>query len=109
MTRFSLSSAAYLFGEQDKCKAILTQVASFFEQHPGYRLYVTGHSLGAALATLFTVEAVVSKDFDIPTPVTCINVASPKCGNATFKKAFEVSVGFLFSSNLLCNDVMYRS
>jgi predicted lipase len=92
MTRFSLSSAAYLFGQQDKCKVILTQVASLVQQYPGYHLYVTGHSLGGALATLFAVDAVLSKDFDIPTPVTCINVASPKCGDTSFKKAFQVSV-----------------
>ncbi len=56
---------------------------------PGYRLYVTGHSLGASLAQLFAMEAAASHEC-IPKPVTVINFASPKVGNIFFRNCFEV-------------------
>lgn len=77
-------------GKSGKCEIILEQIAILFEQYPGYHLYVTGHSLGGALATLFAFEAAASTDPRIPKPVTCISVASPKCGNLEFRNAFQV-------------------
>jgi hypothetical protein len=48
---------------------------------------VTGHSLGAALATLFVMEnAHKNKAFDI---TTCCTLASPRVGNAEFARAFD--------------------
>lgn len=75
-------------GKEAKHKQIFAHLATLYEKYPAdYKLYVTGHSLGASLATLFTAFAATSKG--IPTPVTCINVASPKCGNAAFQKSFH--------------------
>jgi hypothetical protein len=48
---------------------------------------VTGHSLGGALATLFSFSA--ATDDRIPKPVSCITFASPKSGNLDFSRAFE--------------------
>ena len=71
-----------------KCEIILDQVIKLLREHPGYRLYSTGHSLGAALSTVFAFEAACLSRRDIPKPVTCINFASPKVGNLHFRKAF---------------------
>jgi hypothetical protein len=83
----------YLFGSRttkdgsNKCTEIMSHVLHLLEQHPGYRLYVTGHSLGGALATLFAVEA--AADHRIPCTVTCISIASPKVGSMTFRRAVQ--------------------
>jgi len=69
---------------------LLTEVAKVFEEYPDYRLYTTGHSLGAALATLFAMEAGASKDPRIRKPVTCITFASPRVGNLSFARTFKV-------------------
>lgn len=71
----------------DKCKVIIEQVGRLFEKYPDYSLYITGHSLGAALATLFSVEVAASNDPRINKPITCISNASPKTGNVEFQWA----------------------
>merc|ERR1719343_14212 len=61
------------------------------ERNKEYKLYVTGHSLGGALATLFSLYAAAlsgSRDDIIPSPVSCISVASPRVGDRSFQKAF---------------------
>ena len=52
----------------------------------GYSLYVTGHRLGGALATLFGFYASASPA--INAPVTIVSVASPRVGNVEFARAF---------------------
>ncbi len=47
---------------------------------------VTGHSLGAALTTLFVMENEAKKKFDI---TTSCKFASPRVGNAVFAQAFN--------------------
>ena len=57
---------------------------------------VTGHSLGAALATLNAVDIVANK-YNIPTnqspnracPVTAMAFASPRAGDLNFKKTYS--------------------
>ena len=64
---------------------ILTSVKQIVDEHPDFSLYVTGHSLGAALATLcgfmFSQE--------LKTQITVVSFASPRVGNAEWKNAFE--------------------
>jgi triacylglycerol lipase len=47
---------------------------------------VTGHSLGAALGTLFVMESAAKKKFDV---TTCCTFASPRVGNLEFARAFD--------------------
>lgn len=44
-------------------------------------------SLGGALSSLFAFEAAASAD--IPKPVTCVSIASPKVGARSFSRAFK--------------------
>lgn len=94
--------AEYLFGSaksgkartngdtSSKCEVITGQVAALLEKNPGYRLYVTGHSLGAALAVLYAAHAATSGDPRILKPVSVICIACPKIGNRDFRRAFKV-------------------
>ena len=78
-------------GGDNKYTEIMDGVEELFqdpERRANYKLYVTGHSLGGALATLFAFYA-ASED-DIPKPVTCVSVASPRVGDGRFQNAFRL-------------------
>lgn len=78
-------------GGENKLDEIMEHVCELFEdseRRETYRLYVTGHSLGGALATLFSFYVAASDEYDIPKPVTCVSVASPRVGEGVFQKAF---------------------
>lgn len=82
--------------ENNKFDEIMKHVIELFqddERKATYKLYVTGHSLGGALATLFSFYAAASTDDDdvcIPKPVTCVSVASPRVGEGSFQRAFTL-------------------
>lgn len=84
----------YLFGSgkdgHSKYEEIMTHVQKLFQTKPEYKdeykLYVTGHSLGGALATLFGFYASASSV--VPGPVTVVSVASPRVGNLQFAACF---------------------
>merc|ERR1712150_215950 len=71
-----------------KKNQILSSVKALLKKHPDYKVYVTGHSLGAALSTMAAYY--LSIDDEIPKPVTCINFASPRVGDAGFLNAVRV-------------------
>ncbi|KAL3924306.1 MAG: hypothetical protein SGILL_001125 [Bacillariaceae sp.] len=83
---------------ESKLDEIIAHVKTAFSV-PGrqeeYKLYVTGHSLGGALATIFSFYVAASllgddesTDSVIPAPVSCISIASPRCGDQKFQTAF---------------------
>jgi len=72
----------YENGVYDK---ILTSVKQIVDEHPDFSLYVTGHSLGAALATL--CGFMFSQEFK--NQITVVSFASPRVGDAEWKNAFE--------------------
>jgi hypothetical protein len=76
----------------NKWQKIMAQAGELLEQNPGFTLFVSGHSLGGALATIFAFEAAASVDPIIPKPVLCVTVAAPKSGNLAFRLAMEVSM-----------------
>eukprot|EP00559_Dactyliosolen_fragilissimus_P002377 CAMPEP_0184862534 /NCGR_PEP_ID=MMETSP0580-20130426/6990_1 /TAXON_ID=1118495 /ORGANISM="Dactyliosolen fragilissimus" /LENGTH=483 /DNA_ID=CAMNT_0027360457 /DNA_START=69 /DNA_END=1520 /DNA_ORIENTATION=- len=62
---------------------------SHLKRNPGFSLWVTGHSMGGALATLFAFTAAAKEHECVQGPVTCISVASPKVGDTRFRKTHE--------------------
>ena len=86
----------YLFvtkGKDDvnKYTQILQSLQRLFDKEKTLRTFaitVTGHSLGGALATIFSFYFVLEPMCAL-LPVTCINFASPKCGNIQFARAFQ--------------------
>jgi len=74
---------------QQKYDQICTDIQPLMEE--GYSLYVTGHSLGGALATMFSFKlAGAGKKRDwVPRPLTCITYAGPPSGSASYRAAFE--------------------
>lgn len=59
-------------------------------EHPNYKLYICGHSLGGALATLFAFEVSSLADHVIPKPVSLFSVGSPCVGNHSFRAAHQL-------------------
>jgi len=64
---------------------IINKVKSILDQHPDYKVFVTGHSLGGALSTLF---GYILAD-EIENLITVVSFASPRIGNYHWKKSFE--------------------
>lgn len=86
----------YLYGPESqkmqagtKFNTIKNQTLEYLDKFPGYQIYVTGHSLGGALSTLFAFSMAAQDDPRITVPVMCISIASPKVGNSEFCEAFE--------------------
>lgn len=81
----------YLF-DNDKAKGeqrfdmILGDIQNFAEQ--GYKIYVCGHSLGGALASLTAFKLAGKKSSWVPKPIRCITYASPLVGSSDFLTAF---------------------
>ena len=59
-------------------------VKKLLEKHPTYQLYVTGHSLGGALATLYSY--MLSSKID--QSITVMTFGSPRVGNYKFADSF---------------------
>lgn len=90
-------SIDYIFGatattEDDpnrrKYDEIMDDIKPLLQANPGYKLYVTGHSLGGALASV--VAFYLACDDSIPKPVTCITFAAPRVGDSGFREATNV-------------------
>ena len=64
---------------------LVKNVKKLKETNPDYNIYITGHSLGAALSTLFGFELA----HEISDKVTVVSFASPRIGNPEFRKVFD--------------------
>jgi len=65
---------------------VLEDARSQLEANPGYGLYITGHSLGGALATICGVYAAADDAIiRLVQTVVVYSVASPYCGNRRFR------------------------
>tara|TARA_B100001063_G_scaffold183104_1_gene172423 strand:+ start:663 stop:1535 length:873 start_codon:yes stop_codon:yes gene_type:complete len=60
-------------------------VKNLLNENKEYEIFVTGHSLGAALSTLFGYE--LSREID--SNIIVISFASPRVGNYNWRKAFD--------------------
>ena len=81
-----------------KYAEIFNNLMKLLDKFPDYKIYVTGHSLGGSLSTLFSFVLASNPDPRIPKPIKCITVASPRVGNITFRRAFQVR--FLLNEQL---------
>lgn len=81
----------YLYGTKkggtNKCQKIMEELVALAFKYPDYKIYTCGHSLGGALCTLFALEA--AADPRLPKPISCVSIASPKVGSASFRRAFQ--------------------
>ena len=75
--------------KSNKYQQILDHLYSLVETYPGYRILATGHSMGAALAMLYTFFAAATSDSRIPKPIICICFAPPRIGNIKLSRAFQ--------------------
>jgi len=64
------------------------QLFALLAKYQPTRLYVTGHSLGAALSQLFSLDVAVSQ----PIPSLNINFSSPMVGTADWQAAYQSKV-----------------
>jgi predicted lipase len=71
-----------------KYHEVLDDIKPLLKENPSYKLYVTGHSLGGALAGL--ISFFLACDPEIVTPVTCLNFASPRFGDSNYLEAVQV-------------------
>lgn len=72
-------------------------------KYTGYKIYVTGHSLGGALSSLcaFQIAAEAAKEgSNIPTPINNISIASPYIGDECFRKSFMVRLVCIYETML---------
>tara|TARA_B100000902_G_scaffold388644_1_gene434589 strand:+ start:741 stop:1505 length:765 start_codon:yes stop_codon:yes gene_type:complete len=65
-------------GEIDK---IWPEIETWITKHSGKQIYVTGHSLGAAMSTIATSR--------LPAGTICYNYGSPRVGSPGFSKQFD--------------------
>jgi hypothetical protein len=66
-------------------QSMRNQLFSLLARYKPSQLYVTGHSLGAALSQLFSLDLAISQ----PTPSLNINFSSPMVGTADWQTAYE--------------------
>lgn len=64
---------------------IVSEVKKILDTHPDFSIYITGHSLGGALSTLFGY--MLSNEID--NQITVVSFASPRVGNYKWKQAFN--------------------
>jgi len=75
--------------EANKYEAILYKIKPLLKANPTFKLYVTGHSLGASLSSLFAFVA--SQDPEVQKPVTCVSIASTYVGDAAWREVFQAA------------------
>lgn len=74
--------------DRTKITEIIEDIKPLLEANPDYKLYVTGHSLGGALAGL--VSFYLACDPEIPKPVTCFSFGAPRFGDSNYLEALQV-------------------
>ena len=64
---------------------IVSEVKHLIAKYPDFSIYITGHSLGGALSTLFGY--MLSNEID--NQITVVSFASPRVGNYEWKQSFD--------------------
>jgi len=89
--------SGYLFGDthhegdgKSKFEQIVHILKQVNKKHPGFKIYVTGHSLGGALTQLLAFALAGSKlTEDLPKPIVAISYASPRVGNRGYLQKYQ--------------------
>jgi predicted lipase len=82
----------YLFSEEssstsrNKYEKVLEHLRPLLQEHKGYHVRTTGHSLGGALASIFAFFAAC--EHWMP-PIECVTFGAPRFGNTQFFRAFR--------------------
>jgi predicted lipase len=71
--------------DNDVYTKLVNQIKTLLIKYPEFSIYITGHSSGGALSTLFGYML----SNEIEEDITIISFASPRVGNYEWKKAFE--------------------
>jgi len=71
---------------EERYEEVLNTILWVCEKYPDFKLFISGHSLGGALALLLAFHS--SADRRMPKPVTCISVGSLAVGDESFQSAF---------------------
>jgi predicted lipase len=71
-----------------KAEEIMGKLQALFKTYPDYKLWVTGHSLGGALSTMFAFRAAMDAGVRNK-PVMNVSFASPFVGDHVFKDKFQ--------------------
>jgi hypothetical protein len=85
----------YLFGrksgtsskEKTRFEEMYDALRPSLKANPGYKLYVTGHSLGGALAIVAALYFASDQSSQLPKPVTCVSFGAPRVGDVHFMRA----------------------
>ncbi|RCN51599.1 triacylglycerol lipase [Ancylostoma caninum] len=70
-------------------KGIEDHVYNSINEHPKWDIWISGHSLGGALATLAASFLVQSKYIDDPNKVKLVTFGQPRVGDKEFAEAFD--------------------
>ncbi|WP_457422727.1 lipase family protein [Roseateles sp. P5_E7] len=81
--------------------AIWPEIEEFLKRHPKSDLLITGHSLGAAIATLIAVRA------RRPNKTRLVTLGSPRVGDPAFVESFNTA-GITCTRLVDCIDVVTR-
>jgi predicted lipase len=77
--------------DDDTYDKLKNDVISLICEFPDYDIFVTGHSLGGALSTLFGYE--LSRDIhELKKKITVVSFASPRVGNLAFRKSHDLQM-----------------
>lgn len=81
--------------------AVWPKIESWLKKHPDSPLLLTGHSLGAAIATLISLRA------NRPNKTRLITLGSPRVGDPSFAASFKASK-VLTTRMVDCSDIVTR-
>lgn len=77
------------FGDGSKYDSILKKLLEILEVKKGYKIAVTGISLGGALCQIFALHIATETNPLIQKPIKCFSMATPKIGAMRYRKAVQ--------------------
>jgi hypothetical protein len=84
-------------------------VANLLYDHPQARLFVTGHSLGGALAALYGAMLYYNEETEITNNLAAIyTFGQPRVGNKAFADYAHGKLGCRYKRVVYCNDIVPR-